>query len=90
MTFYTSRYTVLGLPPYHPALNPIELVWASLKEYVAKKNVRFRVADVKELCEEFFRDFPVAEWAKRCAHARKCEEEFLKREGNIDAVVDSR
>ncbi|KAK9731385.1 hypothetical protein QE152_g13692 [Popillia japonica] len=50
--------------------------------------MRFRLADVKQLCEEFFRDFPVTEWAKRCPHARKYEEEFLKREGNIDAVVD--
>ena len=28
---------VLRLPPYHCELNPIELVWAEIKNYVAKK-----------------------------------------------------
>jgi hypothetical protein len=30
-------HSVLRLPPYHPDLNPIELIWASVKEYVARK-----------------------------------------------------
>jgi transposase len=35
-------HTVFRFPPYHPNLNPIELIWASVKEYVARKNVSFR------------------------------------------------
>lgn len=27
----TSGHTVLRIPPYHPDLNPIELVWADIK-----------------------------------------------------------
>nr|CAH7753516.1 unnamed protein product [Callosobruchus chinensis] len=30
-----AGHSLLRLPPYHPDLNPIELVWASLKQYVA-------------------------------------------------------
>ena len=30
-------HTVLRLPPYHPELNPIELIWAAVKNWIAKK-----------------------------------------------------
>lgn len=33
----TYKRTVLRLPPYHCELNPIELIWADIKNYVAKK-----------------------------------------------------
>lgn len=31
-------HTILWLPPYHCNLNPIELVWGQVKEYVARNN----------------------------------------------------
>jgi hypothetical protein len=34
-------HSALRLLPYHPDLNPIELIWVSVKEYVARKNVSF-------------------------------------------------
>jgi hypothetical protein len=34
-------YTVLRLPPYHPEMNPIELIWATVKKWVADRNVTF-------------------------------------------------
>jgi transposase len=43
---------LLRLPPYHPDLNPIELIWASVKEYVARKNVSFRLDAAMKLAEE--------------------------------------
>jgi hypothetical protein len=45
-------HSVLRLPPYHPDLNPIELIWVSIKEYVARKNVGFRLDDAIKLAEE--------------------------------------
>ncbi|KAJ8911142.1 hypothetical protein NQ315_004432 [Exocentrus adspersus] len=44
----------LRLPPYHPDLNPIEMVWAQIKNNVAKRNVTFKLDDVKKLTEEEF------------------------------------
>jgi transposase len=32
-----SGHTVLRLPPYHPDLNPIELIWADVKQWVGTK-----------------------------------------------------
>lgn len=42
-------YTVFRLPPYHPNLNPIEMVWATFKNYVAKKNASFQLCDTIKL-----------------------------------------
>lgn len=35
--FKQHDHNILRLPPYHPDLNPIELVWTSLKQNVAEK-----------------------------------------------------
>lgn len=81
-------HTVLRLPPYHPDLNPIELVWASLKQYVAQKNVDFTLKTVERLCDEFFESFSNHEWKKRCEHAKGFEKFFMEKEPALDVVVD--
>nr|CAH7717815.1 unnamed protein product [Callosobruchus chinensis] len=47
-----AGHSVLRLPPYHPDLDPIELVWASLKQYVAERNVDFNIKHITKLNEE--------------------------------------
>ena len=44
--FSKYGHTVLRLPPYHPDLNPIEMVWATIKGYVAQKNVTWNINHV--------------------------------------------
>jgi transposase len=41
-------HEVLRLPPYHPELNPIELIWSQLKSIVRSRNVTFRF--VSQFC----------------------------------------
>lgn len=41
--------TVLRLSPYHCELNPIELIWAQVKDCVAHENVIFKISDVQRL-----------------------------------------
>lgn len=45
-------HTVLRLPPYHTDLNPIEKMWALIKDYVAHKNVTFKLEDAQNLVKE--------------------------------------
>nr|CAH7728044.1 unnamed protein product [Callosobruchus chinensis] len=52
-----AGHSVLRLPPYHPDLNPIELVWGSLKQYVAERNVDFNFKHVEKYCDQFFSTF---------------------------------
>jgi transposase len=43
-----ARYghVALHLPPYHPELNPIEKMWAVVKNWVAMKNVTFQLQEI--------------------------------------------
>jgi transposase len=42
-------HEVIRTPVRHCELNPIELIWAQVKGFVAKNNTIFRLKDVKEL-----------------------------------------
>ena len=47
-------HKVLQLPPYQLDLNPIELVWAQVKGYVAGKNTSYTLKEVRSLLNDAF------------------------------------
>lgn len=77
-------HSVLRLPPYHPELNPIELIWATVKNWVAEKNVTFKINDIIQLADEKFGSITQADWKTRCDKIRDTEEEYFTREGLLD------
>lgn len=82
-------YDILRLPPYHPDLNPIELVWADVKGYVASRNVNFNFSEVQTITEEKISTMGPEDWVKKCKHVKKVEDEYLSMEAGIDSVVES-
>jgi transposase len=82
-------HSVLRLPPYHPELNPIELIWAEVKSHIARNNVSFATKDVKDICEQKLSEMGQEDWAFKCRHVKKIEEEYVLREPVIDSVIDS-
>lgn len=60
--------TVLRLPPYHCNLNPIELVWAQVKGFVASNNKTFKLSEVRNLLEEGIRMVTPDNWKKCIEH----------------------
>ncbi|XP_072400882.1 uncharacterized protein [Diabrotica undecimpunctata] len=81
-------HDVFRLPPYHPDLNPIEMVWAALKSYVGARNVDFTFTSIQQLSDEFFETFPVEEWKKITDKVIATERELMSKEPLIDVVVD--
>lgn len=81
-------HTALRLPPYHPDLNPIEMIWALIKNHVALKNTTFALDDCIRLVREKIDNITKEDWAKRCSHARDVEEKYMLNEVATDEVMD--
>lgn len=81
-------HSVLRLPPYHPELNPIEKIWALVKNSVASRNVTFRLADVRQLTINKFEEVGIAEWQKICAHVKRYEDLQIEKEHLLDNTMD--
>lgn len=86
--FTQCGHSVLRLPPYHPTLNPIELIWAQVKNNVARKNTTFKLEDVKKLLNEEFAAVTKEDWEKCCANARKYETEYWENETIVDVQTE--
>ncbi|CAH2102128.1 unnamed protein product [Euphydryas editha] len=79
---------ILRLPPYHCELNPIALIWADVKGYVAKNNTTFKFERVKELLNEGIKQITPEKWRKCVEHVKKEEEKFSQLDHIVDNVTD--
>lgn len=79
---------VLRLPPYHCELNPIELIWAKIKNEVASKNKSFKIRDVKQLFLQAVESVTSADWQKCVHHVIKEEEKMCRLDGIMDSVIE--
>lgn len=80
--------TVLRTPPYHCELNPIELIWAQVKGFVARHNTTFKMKDVKLLFDQAIKEVTPENWRKVVHHVIKEEEKMWDLDHLIDRTVD--
>ena len=81
-------HTVLRLPPYHSELNPIELIWARIKGYVAERNTRHTIAETRDLLEEAVKTVTPILWEDCCRHIVAEEETAWQRDICVEAVME--
>lgn len=74
-------HTSLRLPPYHPQLNPIELVWAEMKKKVALANTTFQLRDVKRHTIDALSSISPEFWQKCEDHVKSIEEKYWQSDG---------
>ena len=77
----SKGHVVLRLPPYHPQLNPIELVWAEIKRLVALWNTTFKLKDIEQLTRKAISTIDKEFWNKCERHVRDIENEYWEKEG---------
>ena len=75
---------ILRLPVRHCSLNPVEIAWSGLKDYVRKNNISFSLNSVRELVAEFIAGFDDKAARGAIRHAEQVEatykavDEFLE------------
>ncbi|XP_050302793.1 uncharacterized protein LOC126740708 [Anthonomus grandis grandis] len=79
----TQNKTVLRSPPYHCELNPIELIWAEAKNFVAKHNTTYKLSDVKDLFNCALMNITPEKWQKCIEHVVQKVESRMWRIDNI-------
>lgn len=84
----TRGITILRLPPYHCELNPIELVWAQVKSEVAKNNVTYKLADIKNLFAKAISNVTPENWRKCVEHVIKQEDRMWTLDITMDQMVE--
>ena len=62
----------------HSELNAIELIWAQVKNEVARKNVSFKISDVKELMHQALNNVSSENWRKAVTHVQEVEAAFRR------------
>lgn len=82
-------HSVLRLPPYHPELNPIELLWGIIKGKVASQNVTFNLKTVEELFRKEADSITLDMFSDVWRKTREHEEKYFQMEPKLDNFTDS-
>lgn len=77
---YKAGHEVVRLPTYHCQYNPIELIWAQIKNEVASKNKTFKIADVEKLTHEAIENVTLQNCKSYVEHAEKIQKEDAEKE----------
>ena len=69
-------------------LNPIELAWSGLKDFVRKNNTNFRLADVRHLSLQWISTLTQEESQAYIDHTLRVEETFKNSDGFTEEIED--
>ena len=77
----------LRLPAYHADLNSIELTWATMKGYIARRNVSFKMTNVIQLTHGVIAAVTEDDWASSCRHVEEVERKYWDADIAVEAEM---
>lgn len=83
-----SSLFIRRLPVKHCMLNPIELAWSGLKNFVRKNNTKFQLTDVRRLAVQWMSSLTAVQSAEYINHVFKIEETFKKSDKFIEQIEE--
>ncbi|KAJ0176047.1 hypothetical protein K1T71_008221 [Dendrolimus kikuchii] len=86
-----AGHNVMRLPPYHCQYNAIELIWAQMKSYAARKNISppFTANKMLSLLQEACDSVTAANWESVVLRTKNLIFAGWDRDIDIDAVIDN-
>lgn len=69
-------------------MNPIEMIWATVKQKVAKRNITLKLNDVKQLAIEEFDNITADNWKDRCTKVKEIEKKYADTDLQFDSITD--
>ena len=78
----------LRLPAYHADLNSIELIWATMKGYIARRNVSFKMTDVIQLTHDAIAAVTEDDWVSSCRHVDDVERKYWDADVAVEAEME--
>ena len=83
-----TKRSVLRLPAYHADLKSIELIWATMKGYIARRNVSFKMTDVIQLTHVAIAAVTEDDWASSCRHVEEVERKYWDADIAVEAEME--
>ncbi|KAJ0170377.1 hypothetical protein K1T71_014305 [Dendrolimus kikuchii] len=83
-----AGHIVLRLPPYHPDLNPIELVWADVKNNLASNYINSSSDNKITIITRLFSELTPEKWQNCDDHVQKIENQYGNHDMRFDNVID--
>uniref|UniRef100_A0A8D8Z6K1 Uncharacterized protein C21orf140 homolog n=2 Tax=Cacopsylla melanoneura TaxID=428564 RepID=A0A8D8Z6K1_9HEMI len=81
-------HRVIRLPPYHCHFNPIELIWANIKGFIARNNKTFTLTEVDRLLHEAISNISTDEWKKVVDHTAGILRKAWETDGLVEDAVE--
>jgi transposase len=91
MLFAAHCHTVIRLPPYMCDLNPIELAWHRIKDYVRSHYTAgdMSLTRLQELVQEAIKGVTKEDWADYCRCVTNIENSCLEKDAVMEDVIDN-
>ncbi|KAF6197846.1 hypothetical protein GE061_008816 [Apolygus lucorum] len=84
-----AGHHTLHLPPYHPDLNPIELVWGDIKGKLGRESVGTPLGQKEVYLKKLFSEYSKEKWVNVCGHVKKCEADYRQKDHLVESEIDS-
>ena len=81
-------HKVVRLPISHCELNPIEMAWATVKDFIRKNNTTFRLSDVQSLIPAAFDEVTSSQWERMRRHVTKVEDDYWEKDGLLEEEME--
>ena len=79
---------ILRLPVRHCSLNPIETIWALLKDYIRKNNTTFSMTTIYNLASEFIAGLDDKTAQAAILHTEKVEKTYKEADDFVENTIE--